>query len=279
MRHMKENEKLDTFKKISLGNYVLKSIDQKNPFGSFYLDNLNNWNNIKGKHIYLNLLDENFENSLQKLKTVLIENFLKKNFIIMRFESNNSSIAFYLNNLPNIINDELSIAEILINNTDFIDSIGIPEYNKMYNLVYYLNDPSKEINIVKTPNTTIKSNKYDVFSLNTKVKKPIGNPIQPKKYPSVPKVPPGTSPYMKGPEIKKYNDALIQEDNQPKKILKHNKHDNRIYYLIVFILFAIIFMFLIIFLYQSKKIIKDVNVIDDMKEIHAIVIITTTEIH
>ena len=98
MRHMKENEKLDTFKSVFLGNYILKSIDKRNPFGSFYLDNLNNWNDLKNKNIYLNTLDENFETPLQKLKEVLIENFLKKNFIILKFESENSSIAFYINN-------------------------------------------------------------------------------------------------------------------------------------------------------------------------------------
>ena len=248
MRHMKENEKLDTFKTVFLGNYILKSFNKKNPFGSFYLDNLNNWNDLKNKNIYLNTLDENFETPLQKLKEVLIENFLKKNFIILRFESDTSSIAFYINNLPNMIDSEFSIAQILINNTDFIDSKGIPEYNKSYNLVYILNDPSKEVNITKTPTTRIPSNTSNVFSLETKVKIPVGKVIPEKKYAPAPNLPPGVASFAKAPSNKKYNDALVKEEKPVENTIIVKKNHLR-YDRIIMVIFIILLIMFLIYIY------------------------------
>lgn len=267
MRHMKENEKLDTFKSVFLGNYILKSYNKKNPFGSFYLDNINNWNDLKNKNIYLNILDENFETPLQKLKQVLIENFLKKNFIILRFESDTSSVAFYINNLPNMVDNEFSIAQILINDTDFIDSKGLPDFNKSYNLVYILNDPSKEVNIVKTPTTKLPSSTSNVFSLDTKVKIPVGKIVPEKKYAPNPDIPPGVANFSKAPSIKKYNDALVKEESLVQNIIitKNNLRYDRIIMVILIILFVIF----LIYMYQTQK--------APETSCEPVIIITTTE--
>jgi hypothetical protein len=246
---MKENDKLNTFQKVKIGEYILDNIVNKNPFGSIYLDNINSWNDLKNKNIYLNILDQNFENSLQKIKSVLIENFLKKNYIILRLESKNSSVAFYVNNLPNIVYEEYSIAQILVNNTDFIDYIGVPEFNTKYNLTYFLNDPSKEKNITNTPNTNLPSNVYNTFSLDTKVQKPVGKKFSEKKYPSVPEVPPGTAEFINNPSKRTYNDALLKDNVNNNDLKKKNRKNKFINYrkLSIFI-FVLSFLFILFFL-------------------------------
>jgi len=274
MRHIKEIEKLDSFKGVFLGNYILKSFDKKNPFGSFYLDNLNNWNDLKDKNIYLNTLDEHFETPLQKIKEVLIENFLKKNFIILKFESDTSSVAFYINNLPNMINDEFSIAQILINSTDFIDSKGIPEYNKSYNLIYILNDPSKEINITNTPKSNTQSNTYKNFSLDTKVIIEKGNPLPVKKYASNPDSPPGVANYLKPPNKKKYNDALIEEEGTNYvTIKKHRRYDR----LIIFGLLILFIIYLIYMYFTQNSVVAKPIENNELYNFKEIIILTTTE--
>ena len=288
MKHMKENEKLNTFQKVKIGEYILDSIDNKNPFGSIYLDNINSWNDLKNKNIYLNILDQNFENSLQKIKSVLIENFLKKNYIILRIESQNSSVAFYVNNLPNIVYDEYSIAQILVNNIDFIDSTGAPEFNAKYNLTYFLNDPSKEKNITNTPITNVSSNSYNTFSLDTKVEKPVGNKVSERKFPPVPEVPPGTAEFINKPSKRTYNDALLKDNvnnNDNKKKNRKKKFIN--YHKLTIFIFVLIFLFILFLIYQyinAKPILPVPNQINNLpisniapQDLREIVIITTTE--
>ena len=239
MRHITENEKLDSFKSVFLGNYLLKLINNKNPFGSIYLDNINDWNDLKNKNIYLNFLDENFFNSLEKLKEVIIENFLKKNFIIMRLESNNSSVSFYINNLPHIINKEYSIVKILINNIDFIDSTGVPEYNEKYKLSYILNDSSKETNITNTSTTNIPSKISNIFSLETSVKIPEGNIISKSIYAKNPDTPPGVADYKKDIIVRKHNDAVLIKKYKYNNLKKQLRYDRIITVIIIIIIIFI----------------------------------------
>jgi len=164
---MKQNERLNSFKTIVLGEYILKQLKDKEENGSMYLQDITNWESIKNKNIYFNISDKNQRNPFTILRQLIVENFLKKNFIIIRLEAPNSSLSFYCNNLPNVFDQEFFIIKLLINPFDFISSEGSPIYNETYTLSYILNDPSKEFDIVKTPTTTIPSSTSHIFSLDT----------------------------------------------------------------------------------------------------------------
>jgi hypothetical protein len=192
---MRQNERLNSFKKIILGQYVLKQFENKERTGNFYIENLSKWKDIKNKNIYFNIKDKNNGNPFKQLREVIVENFLKTNFIIIRLESPSSSLSFYCNNLPNTFDLQFSMIKLLVNPFDFIDSEGEPIYNETYTLSYILNDPNKEINIVKTQTTNVPSSTSHTFSLDTPMTLPKGN-LEPKRiYSNNPNIPPGVADF------------------------------------------------------------------------------------
>ena len=50
--YMRQNERLDSFKKTILGQYVLKQFENKERSGNFYIEDLSKWKDIKNKNIY-----------------------------------------------------------------------------------------------------------------------------------------------------------------------------------------------------------------------------------
>lgn len=193
--YMRQNERLNSFKKIILGQYVLKQLDNKERSGNFYIQDLSKWEDIKNKNIYFNIKDKNNGNPFKKLKEVIVENFLKTNFIIIRLEAPNSSLSFYCNNLPNVFDQEFSLIKLLVNPFDFIDCQGEPIYNETYTLSYILNDPNKEFNIVKTNTTNVPSSTSHTFSLDTPMTLPEGNFEPPRKYATNPNNPDGVADF------------------------------------------------------------------------------------
>ena len=193
--YMRQNERLNSFKKIILGQYVLKQLENKEKSGNFYIQDLSKWEDIKNKNIYFNIKDKNNGNPFKKLKEVIVENFLKTNFIIIRLESPNSSLSFYCNNLPNLFDFEFSMIKLLVNPFDFIDCQGEPIYNETYTLSYILNDPNKEFNVVKTNTTNVPSSTSHTFSLDTPMTLPEGNFEPPRKYAINPNNPDGVADF------------------------------------------------------------------------------------
>jgi len=192
---MRQNERLNSFKKIILGQYVLKQFENKERTGNFYIQNLSKWKDIKNKNIYFNIKDKNNGNPFKQLREVIVENFLKTNFIIIRLEAPNSSLSFYCNNLPNVFDPEFSIIKLLVNPFDFIDSEGEPIYNETYTLSYISNDPNKEFNVVKTNTTNVPSSTSHTFSLDTPMILPQGNLEPNHKYANNPNNPDGVADF------------------------------------------------------------------------------------
>jgi len=192
---MRQNERLNSFKKIILGQYVLKQFENKERTGNFYIQNLSKWKDIKNKNIYFNIKDKNNGNPFKQLREVIVENFLKTNFIIIRLEAPNSSLSFYCNNLPNVFDPEFSIIKLLVNPFDFIDSEGEPIYNETYTLSYISNDPNKEFNVVKTNTTNVPSSTSHTFSLDTPMTLPQGNLEHNHKYANNPNNPDGVADF------------------------------------------------------------------------------------
>lgn len=190
---IKQNERLNSFKKVVLGTYVLKELKNKKKNGCMYVNSISNWEAIKDKNIYFNIFDKNNDNPFKNLREVIIENFLKTNYIIIRLESNSSSLSFYCNNLPNVYDPNFSIIKLLVNPYDYISSEGDPTYNESYTLSYILNDPSKEYDIVNTSTTNNPSNSSHIFSLETPITLPESNFEEPRKYADVPNTPLGTA--------------------------------------------------------------------------------------
>ena len=193
--YMRQNERLNSFKKIILGQYVLKQLDNKERSGNFYIQDLSKWEDIKNKNIYFNIKDKNKGNPFKQLKEVIVENFLKTNFIIIRLEAPNSSLSFYCNNLPNVFDSKFSMIKLLVNPFDFIDCQGEPIYNETYTLSYILNDPNKEFNVVKTNTTNVPSSTSHTFSLDTPMTLPKGNLEPPRKYATNPNNPDGVADF------------------------------------------------------------------------------------
>ena len=236
--YMRQNERLNSFKKIILGQYILKQFENKEKEACFYIQDLSKWEDIKNKNIYFNIKDKNNGNPFKQLKEVIVENFLKTNFIIIRLESPKSSLSFYCNNLPNVFNSEVALIKLLVNPFDFIDCEGQPIYNETYTLSYILNDPNKEFNVVKTQTTNVPSCTSHTFSLDTPMTLPKGN-LEPNRiYSNNPNIPPGVA------DFNIYLSSIIKsksesESNVPKIKIKIPilTQDNSV--LIVFILLLI----------------------------------------
>ena len=208
-------EKLKTFKIKVIGNYNLGKYESKNPYGSIYLKNYKKWEEIKNNKIYFNKLDLDFISPFEKLKILLSESLEKKNYIIIKLDSDNSSVSFYLNTLPNLVAEDL--VELSITDYDYIGSSGNLNYNDSFIMSIIINDPSKEKNIVKTNTTTNPSLDSNVFNLKTKPVKPIGEPEKKSLYAKNPKTPPGVAEFNPVP-IKKYNDAALSEAQETNRI-------------------------------------------------------------
>lgn len=236
--YMRQNERLNSFKKTILGQYVLKQFKNKERSGNFYIEDLSKWKDIKNKNIYFNINDKNNGNPFKKLREVIVENFLKKNFIIIRLESPNSSLSFYCNNLPNAFASEFSMIKLLVNPFDFIDSKGEPIYNETYTLSYILNDPNKEFNVVKTNTTNLPSCTSHTFSLDTPMTLPKGNLEPKRKYANAPNHPDGVA------DFNVYLSSIIKsksesESHTPKIKIKIPMLTQDTIVLIVFILLLI----------------------------------------
>lgn len=204
---MNQNERLNSFKKTVIGKYFLKQLIHKEKNGCMYLDNISKWNNVKGQNIYFNLLDVNGTNPFKKFIKVIIENFLKKNFLIIRLESQKSSLSFYCNNLPSI-NSDTKLIEIQIDPFDFIASEDSPTYNDIYTISYILNDPSKELGVVKTDTTKESSTISQSFPNQVKVVIPKGIPQKKVVFSKSPDVPSGVANF---PVVFKNRKPVMEE--------------------------------------------------------------------
>jgi hypothetical protein len=236
---MRQNERLKTFKKVVLGQYMLKQFENKKNKGCLYLKDISKWEDIKNKNIYFNIFDQNNGNPFKKLREIIVENFLKTNFIIIRLEAPNSSLSFYCNNLPNILDPKFLIIKLLVNPYDFIDCEGEPIYNETYTLSYILNDPNKEFDVVKTNTTNVPSPTSHIFSLNTPMTLPKGNLEPTQKYSEYSNIPSGTAIFTPN---QNENKTSVSEDEINSSNIKIDipiTHQDEIG-LIVFILFLIL---------------------------------------
>jgi hypothetical protein len=232
-------EKLKAFKINVIGNYKLNKLNEINPFGSIYLDNYKDWNEIKGNKIFFNRHDNNFKIPFAKIKEVMIESINKSNYIILKLDSDSSSVSFYLNSLPILASDDL--IELTINKTDFIGSTGSLEYDDNFILSLIINDPSKELDVVKTNTTNNPSSITNVFNLKTKAVIPVGIPLKKDKgYAENPNVPPGVALFNPPEKIKKVNDVVLEEKRQM-KILYPLKKNCMVKTTITIAIFVIIF--------------------------------------
>ena len=50
--YMRQNERLNSFKKTILGQYVLKQFENKEKEACFYIQDISKWEDIKNKNIY-----------------------------------------------------------------------------------------------------------------------------------------------------------------------------------------------------------------------------------
>ena len=237
-------EKLKTFKIKIIGNYKLGKYESIDPFGSIYLKNYKKWEDIKNNKIYFNKLDLDFVSPFEKLKILLSESLEKKNYIIIKLDSENSSVSFYLNTLPNLVTENL--IELSITNYDYIGSSGNLNYDDSFVMSLIINDPSKEINIVKTNTTTIPSSDSNVFSLKTKPVKPIGEMEKKIVYAKNPDTPPEVADFNPIP-IKKYNNAALSEtqDTNRIKILYPIERGWNIYQIITIVLVVLLVLYFI----------------------------------
>lgn len=210
---MNQNERLNSFKKTVIGKYVLKQLINKEEKECMYLDNIGKWEYIKENKIYFNLLDLNGANPFKKFIKVVIENFLKKNFLIIRIESETSSLSFYCNNLPNM-NLESGLVEIQVDPFDFIASKDSPTYNDTYTVSYILNDPSKEFDVVNTDTTKEPSAISQNFPTKAKVIIPKGIPQKKVVYSKSPDVPSGVANFP----VVFVNERVVANNNKKKSI-------------------------------------------------------------
>jgi len=231
-------EKLKAFKINVIGNYKLNKLNEKNPFGSIYLDDLKDWNEVKGNKIFFNRYDDNFKIPFAKIKEVMIESIEKSNYIILKLDSDSSSVSFYLNSIPRLFSDDL--IELTINKTDFIGSTGKIVYHEKIIMSLIINDPSKELDVVKTDTTNKPSSNTNVFDLKTKAIIPVGIPLKEKVNPEVPNIPQGVSFYNSPEKIKKVNDVVLEEKRQM-KILYPLKKNCTVKTTVIIAIFVIIF--------------------------------------
>lgn len=215
-------EKLKAFKINVIGTYKLNKLDDINPFGCIYLNNFKDWNELKGNKIFFNLNDDNFKIPFAKIKEVMIESIEKSNYIILKLDSDSSSVSFYLNTLPRLILNDL--VEVLVNKTDFIGSTGNLVYDEKFIMSLIINDPSKELDVVKTDTTNIPSLDSNIFDLKTKPIIPVGIPLKEIEYPEVPNIPPGVALYNSPEKIKKVNELVVEENRKMKTLYPHKKN-------------------------------------------------------
>jgi hypothetical protein len=231
-------EKLKAFKINVIGTYKLNKLNNLNPFGCIYLDNLKDWNELKGNKIFFNLNDDDFKIPFAKIKEVMMESIDKSNYIILKLDSDSSSVSFYLNSLPRLILNDL--IELTVNKTDFIGSTGELVYDEKFIMSLIINDPSKELDVVKTDTTNTPSSSTNIFDLKTKAIIPIGIPLKEKIYAEVPNVPPGVGLYNSPEKIKKVNDVVLEEKRQM-KILYPLKKNCMVKTTVIIAIFVIIF--------------------------------------
>lgn len=138
-------EGLHNFKSTILGQFILYNTCQITNKGGIYLINNYGWEQLKDGYFKFNVLDENYSNSFSILKTVILENFLKVDYIIIKLENSGSSVYFTINRQPSIVDDENGVISFYITKNDFIKSDGEPNFNEEYTMSYILNDASKEL--------------------------------------------------------------------------------------------------------------------------------------
>jgi len=162
-------KELHNFKSTVLGRFTLYDTYNKNNRGGIYLVDNNGWDELKNGYFEFNVLDENYLNSFSILKNILVENFLKTNYIIIKLANSSSSVYFTINRQPSIVDDKNGIVSFYITKDDIIKSEGVPIFNDKYTMSYILNDSSKEETLNKFWKDSIDQTKIGAqFSLDTK---------------------------------------------------------------------------------------------------------------
>jgi len=162
-------KELHNFKSTVLGRFTLYDTCNKNNKGGIYLVDNNGWGELKNGYFEFNVLDENYLNSFSILKNILVENFLKTNYIIIKLANSSSSVYFTINRQPSIVDDKNGIVSFYITKDDIIKSEGVPVFNDKYTMSYILNDSSKEETLNKFWKHSSDQTKIGAqFSLDTK---------------------------------------------------------------------------------------------------------------
>lgn len=147
---MTKIQEIKSFKSRKLGTYKLS--ENEEAFGCIFLNSQKGWEQMKNNFFNFNAHDLKHKNTLNPLNQIVSQNLYKLDYIIIKLQSVNSTIAFFINRTPIVIDTEKGITDVFITNFDLIGYEGKPDFNAEYEMSYILNEPSKEVDV---PNTFV----------------------------------------------------------------------------------------------------------------------------